>query len=76
MNDKLTPEEKQRLLHIARQSLELAVRGEKLPPLDEATLTPCLHEIRRLVRDPDRARRPPRLYRRSGTLSATGNGCT
>ena len=45
MNDKLTPEEKQTLLHIARQSLELAVRGEKLPPLDEATLTPCLREI-------------------------------
>jgi uncharacterized protein len=44
MNDKLTPEEKQTLLHIARQSLELAVRGEKLLPLDEATLTPCLRE--------------------------------
>ncbi|MFZ1040930.1 MAG: AmmeMemoRadiSam system protein A [Anaerolineales bacterium] len=44
MNDKLTPEEKQTLLQIARQSLELAVRGEKLPPLDEATLTPCLRE--------------------------------
>jgi AmmeMemoRadiSam system protein A len=44
MNDKLTPEEKQTLLNIARQSLELAVRGEKLPPLDEATLTPGLRE--------------------------------
>jgi len=44
MNEKLTPEEKQTLLHIARQSLELAIRGEKLPPLDEARLTPCLRE--------------------------------
>jgi AmmeMemoRadiSam system protein A len=44
MNNPLTPEEKQTLLHIARQSLELAVRGEKLPLLDEATLTPCLRE--------------------------------
>jgi len=47
MEDKLTPEETQTLLHIARQSLELAVRGEKLPPLDEATLTPCLRETAR-----------------------------
>ena len=44
MNEKLTPEEKQTLLHIARQSLELAIRGEKLPPLEDATLTPCLRE--------------------------------
>jgi len=44
MHDKLTPEEKQTLLHIARQSLELAVRGEKLSSLDEAMLTPCLRE--------------------------------
>jgi len=44
MNGKLTLEEKQTLLHIARHSLELAVRGEKLPPLDGTTLTPCLRE--------------------------------
>jgi uncharacterized protein len=44
MNDQLTSEEKKTLLHIARQSLELGVRGEKLPPLDEATLTPHLKE--------------------------------
>ena len=44
MNNPLTPEEKQTLLHIARQSLELAVRGEKLPPLDETALTPHLKE--------------------------------
>ena len=45
MKDKLTPEEKQTLLHIARQSLELAVRGEKLPPLDDAAWTPHLREL-------------------------------
>lgn len=44
MNDKLTAEEKKTLLQIARQSLELGVRGEKLPPLDETKLTPCLKE--------------------------------
>ena len=44
MEDKLTREEKQTLLHMARQALELGVRGEKLPPLDEAALTPCLRE--------------------------------
>jgi AmmeMemoRadiSam system protein A len=44
MNEQLTSEEKQTLLQIARQSLELAVRGESLPPLDEAKLTPCLKE--------------------------------
>ena len=44
MNEPLTTEEKQTLLRIARQSLELAVRGEKLPPVDDATLTPCLKE--------------------------------
>jgi len=44
MNEKLTSEEKQTLLQIARRSLELAVRGEDLPPLDDARLTPCLRE--------------------------------
>ncbi|HUH97662.1 MAG TPA: AmmeMemoRadiSam system protein A [Anaerolineales bacterium] len=44
MNDKLNPQEKQSLLHIARQSLELAVRGEELPPLDQAALPACLKE--------------------------------
>jgi len=44
MDDKLTLEEKRTLISIARHSLELAVRGEKLPPLDESTLTPCLRE--------------------------------
>ena len=44
MDDKLTPEEKHVLLQLARHSLELAVRGEKLPPLDETALTPHLKE--------------------------------
>ena len=44
MDHKLTPEEKRTLLQIARRSLELAVRGEKLPPLDETALTPHLME--------------------------------
>jgi hypothetical protein len=34
MTDQLTLEEKQTLLRLARQALELGVRGEKLPPLD------------------------------------------
>src|ERR1700690_3845399 len=42
MEDKLTSQDKQTLLQIARQSLEFGVRGEKLPPLDDAILTPCL----------------------------------
>ncbi|MGA7193649.1 MAG: AmmeMemoRadiSam system protein A [Anaerolineales bacterium] len=45
MNDKLTSEEKQTLLQIARRSLEMGVRGKELPALDEATLTPCLREM-------------------------------
>ncbi|HUI87391.1 MAG TPA: AmmeMemoRadiSam system protein A [Anaerolineales bacterium] len=44
MDDQLNPEEKQTLLHIARQSLELAVRGQKLPPLDESAWGPCLRQ--------------------------------
>jgi AmmeMemoRadiSam system protein A len=39
MDDVLTPEEKQTLLYIARQSLEAAVRGEGLPALDRASMT-------------------------------------
>ena len=42
MSDQLTNEEKQTLLRLARQALELGVRGEKLPPLDSASLTPTL----------------------------------
>jgi AmmeMemoRadiSam system protein A len=42
MNDKLTPEEKQTLLRLARQALDAGVRGQKLPPLDDSSLTPEL----------------------------------
>jgi AmmeMemoRadiSam system protein A len=42
--DRLSEAEKQALLHIAREALEQGVRGEKLPPLDLATLTPRLKE--------------------------------
>ena len=42
MSDPLTSEEKQTLLRLARQALELGVRGEKLPPLDWDSLSPTL----------------------------------
>ena len=42
MSEPLTPEEKQTLLRLARQALELGVRGEKLPPLDWDSLSPTL----------------------------------
>ena len=44
MSDKLTTEEKQTLLRLARQALELGVRGEKLPPLDWSLFSPRLKE--------------------------------
>jgi AmmeMemoRadiSam system protein A len=42
MDDKLTLEEKQFLLKLARQSLEAGVRGTPLPALDSVELTPTL----------------------------------
>ncbi|MBN1451619.1 MAG: AmmeMemoRadiSam system protein A [Anaerolineales bacterium] len=42
--DKLTTEEKQTLLRLARQALELGVRGQKLPPLDLQSMPPRLRE--------------------------------
>jgi AmmeMemoRadiSam system protein A len=42
MFDQLTLEEKQTLLRLARQALELGVRSEKLPPLDMDSITPRL----------------------------------
>jgi AmmeMemoRadiSam system protein A len=42
MDDKLTLEEKQILLKLARQSLEAGVRHAALPTLDPAELTPAL----------------------------------
>lgn len=42
MTEPLTLEEKQTLLRLARQSLEAAVRNQKLPALDAFPLTPAL----------------------------------
>ena len=42
MTEKLTTDEKQTLLKLAREALESAVRGEKLPQLDRTQLTPLL----------------------------------
>ncbi len=42
MNEKLTAEEKQTLLKLARRALEEGVRGHPLPPIDPAELTPTL----------------------------------
>jgi AmmeMemoRadiSam system protein A len=42
MDEKLTLEEKRTLLDLARAALEAAVRGQPLPPLDPAALTPIL----------------------------------
>src|SRR5689334_5364564 len=44
MQDELTLEERNTLLHLAREAMELGVRGEKLPALDESTLSPKLVE--------------------------------
>ncbi len=42
--NKLTEEEKQMLLHIAREALESGVKGGTLPSLNWTSLTPCLRE--------------------------------
>ena len=42
--DKLTTEEKQILLRLARQALEMGVRGQTLPPLDLESMPPRLQE--------------------------------
>ena len=42
MDDKLSPEEKQTLLQLARQALEAGVRGFSLPTLEQSALTPTL----------------------------------
>ncbi len=44
MTEKLTDAEKQVLLRLAREALELGVRGKKLPPLDSTSLPPRLLE--------------------------------
>lgn len=44
MKEKLTPEEQKTLLRMAREAMEHAVRGEKLPPLDPSELSANLRE--------------------------------
>jgi AmmeMemoRadiSam system protein A len=44
MKDKLTLEEQKTLLRAAREAMECAVRGEKLPQLDPSALSPNLRE--------------------------------
>ena len=44
MEDKLTLEEQQILLRMAREAMEYGVRGEKLPPLNKETLSSHLRE--------------------------------
>lgn len=44
MSETLTDGEKQTLLRLARTSIEHAVAGKTLPPLDISTLTPALRE--------------------------------
>lgn len=44
MSETLTDGEKQTLLRLAREAMEVAVRGESLPPLDANTLTPLLQK--------------------------------
>ena len=45
MEAKLTFEEQQTLLRLAREAMERGVNGEKLSPLDEASLPPNLREM-------------------------------
>ena len=44
MHEKLTIEEQQILLRLARESMERGVKGEAAPPLDESSLPPKLRE--------------------------------
>ena len=44
MKEELTLEEQQTLLHLAREAMEYGVRGQKLPPLAEKTLSKHLLE--------------------------------
>ena len=44
MKEKLTLEEQQTLLRMAREAMEHAVRGKKMPPLDSSTLSSSLRE--------------------------------
>jgi AmmeMemoRadiSam system protein A len=44
MENKLTPEEQKTLIHLAREAIECSVKGEKLLPLDQASLSFHLRE--------------------------------
>jgi uncharacterized protein len=44
MADELTHEEKKLLLQLARQAIEMSIRGEKLPPLENFKLTDKLKQ--------------------------------
>jgi len=44
MSNPLTSDERQTLLRLARDALELGVRSRKLPPLDQSSLTSTLRE--------------------------------
>lgn len=44
MTDQLTEGEKQTLLRLAREAMEHAVQGKKIPSLDKSSLTPRLRE--------------------------------
>ena len=44
MQERLTIAEQKILLRLAREAMEHGVRGKKLPPLEEALLTPSLRE--------------------------------
>lgn len=44
MTNQLTDGERQLLLHLAREAMEHAVKGKRLPLLDMNSLTPCLRE--------------------------------
>lgn len=45
MDDRLTLEERQQLLKLARQALEAAVHDRLLPPLDLESLSPALQQL-------------------------------
>jgi uncharacterized protein len=44
MTDKLTHEEQEILLRLAREAMECSVKGKVLPPLEQTSLTPRLRE--------------------------------
>jgi AmmeMemoRadiSam system protein A len=45
MEDGLTLKEQKTLLRLAREAMECSVKGKRLPPLDESSLTPNLRDV-------------------------------